>query len=129
MAPTLRIARPTADLVAILAFYGEGLGLDLLFRFEDHDGFSGVMLGEPGAAYHFEFTTGPRPATPLAPDPDDLIVFYLPNGEAWRAAVERLRTRGHAPVAPANPYWAERGVTFLDPDGRRVVLENDAWRR
>jgi hypothetical protein len=25
-------------------------------RFEDHAGFDGVMLGEPGAPYHFEFT-------------------------------------------------------------------------
>ncbi|MDE2356223.1 MAG: VOC family protein, partial [Alphaproteobacteria bacterium] len=78
---------------------------------------------------HFEFTTGPRPTQALTPDPDDLIVFYLPDRQAWRAAVERLTARGHVPVAPANPYWAERGVTFVDPDGRRLVLENDAWRR
>jgi hypothetical protein len=28
---------------------------------------------------------------------------------------------------PANPYWAEHGVTVEDPDGFRVVLVPEAW--
>ncbi len=35
---------------------------------------------------------------------------------------ERLSRMGHPPVAPENPYWADKGLTFEDPDGRRVVL-------
>jgi hypothetical protein len=32
-----------------------------------------------------------------------------------------------AEVVSSNPYWRERGVTFEDPDGYRIVLENAAW--
>nr|QQZ51440.1 hypothetical protein JKL49_10725 [Phenylobacterium glaciei] len=52
----LRVARPTDDIDALLPFYRDGLGLDLLYRFTDHEGFDGVMLGSEGAPYHFEFT-------------------------------------------------------------------------
>jgi hypothetical protein len=34
---------------------------------------------------------------------------------------------GAEPVGPANPYWAEHGVTFEDPDGFRVVLVPEPW--
>ena len=54
--PPIRIARPSDDLDGLLAFYRDGLGLELMFRFEDHQGFDGMMLGRPGSAYHFEFT-------------------------------------------------------------------------
>jgi len=43
--PILRVARPSDDLDRLLIFYRDGLGLDVLFRFEDHQGFDGVMLG------------------------------------------------------------------------------------
>jgi catechol 2,3-dioxygenase-like lactoylglutathione lyase family enzyme len=45
----LRVARPTDDLAAVVRFYHDGLGLDVLFEFQDHDGFDGVMLGRKGA--------------------------------------------------------------------------------
>lgn len=48
----LRVARPTDDLAAVVRFYRDGLGLDLLFEFKDHDSFDGVMLGREGAGYH-----------------------------------------------------------------------------
>lgn len=35
-----------------------------------------------------------------------------------------MKHAGYSPAAPENPYWAERGVTFEDPDGWRVVLMN-----
>jgi hypothetical protein len=48
------------------------------------------------------------------------------DGEALARRAERLKARGHQPVAPENPYWAERGLTFEDPDGWRIVLMNTA---
>jgi len=48
----LRVARPTDDLAAVVRFYRDGLGLDLLYEFMDHEGFDGVMLGRKGASYH-----------------------------------------------------------------------------
>jgi catechol 2,3-dioxygenase-like lactoylglutathione lyase family enzyme len=51
--PTLRVARPTDNLDALVPFYRDGLGLEILYRFEDHDGFDGLMFGRLGAPYHF----------------------------------------------------------------------------
>jgi catechol 2,3-dioxygenase-like lactoylglutathione lyase family enzyme len=127
MAAKLRVARPCRDLDAILAFYGGGLGLSVLFRFEDHEGFDGVMLGEPGAPYHLEFTRLRGHDAPRAPSEDNLLVFYLPDDSAWRSAIERMRSAGFAPVPAFNPYWDRQGLTFEDSDGYRVVLQNADW--
>ncbi|MFO1162902.1 MAG: VOC family protein [Reyranellaceae bacterium] len=127
--PHLRVARPTDNLEALLRFYEQGLGLAVLYRFEDHDGFDGVMLGGAGAPYHFEFTSKRGHAVGRAPTPDNLLVFYLPEAERWRAAVQRLKDAGFDPVPAFNPYWDRAGVTFEDPDGYRVVLQNAAWTR
>ena len=54
---TLRVARPTDHLSEVAEMYARGLGFELLGRFEDHDGFDGVMLGHAGhlvAAAHGE---------------------------------------------------------------------------
>jgi len=53
-------------------------------------------------------------------------VFYLGDDEAVQAVAARL---GVDPTPPANPYWAEHGVTFQDPDGFRVVLVPEGWKR
>ena len=127
--PILRVARPTDNLEALLHFYEQGLGLGVLSRFEDHDGFDGVMLGRAGAPYHFEFTAKRGHAVGRAPTPDNLLVFYLPETDAWKAAVQRLRDAGFDPVPSFNPYWDRNGVTFEDPDGYRIVLQKVAWTR
>jgi catechol 2,3-dioxygenase-like lactoylglutathione lyase family enzyme len=127
--PILRVARPTDDLDALLPFYQQGLGLKILYRFEDHDGFDGVMLGHERAPYHFEFTRARGHTAGRAPTRDNLIVFYLPDPEDWRAAVQRLRDAGFPPVPAFNPYWDRDGLTFEDPDGYRVVLQRAAWTR
>lgn len=128
-APHLRVARPTDNLEALLRFYEQGLGLAVLYRFEDHDGFDGVMLGQSGAPYHFEFTTKRGHIVGRAPTPDNLLVIYLPEVEHWQAAVQRLKEAGFDPVPAFNPYWDRAGVTFEDPDGYRIVLQNAAWTR
>jgi catechol 2,3-dioxygenase-like lactoylglutathione lyase family enzyme len=125
--PVLRVARPTDDLEGLLRFYQQGLGLSLLFRFEDHEGFDGVMLGKENAPYHFEFTHARGHIVGRAPTADNLLVFYLPDPAEWRATVQRMRDAGFTPVASFNPYWDRDGVTFEDPDGYRVVLQGAAW--
>ncbi|HWE99162.1 MAG TPA: VOC family protein [Caulobacteraceae bacterium] len=125
--PKLRVARPTDDIDALLPFYRDGLGLEVLYRFENHDGFDGVMLGAPGAPYHFEFTRSAGHIAGRAASQDHLVVFYLPHEGAWRSAVDRMRAAGFAPVPAFNPYWDRRGATFEDPDGYRVVLQKEAW--
>lgn len=124
---TLRVARPTDRLDEVVAFYVNGLGLTRLGAFTDHDGFDGVMVGVPGAAYHLEFTRQTGHVAGRAPTTDNLLVFYLPDETQWRGAVARMTAAGYAPVASTNPYWDRVGRTFEDPDGYRVVLQNEAW--
>lgn len=127
--PILRVARPSDDLEALLRLYEQGLGLAVLYRFRDHDGFDGVMLGREGAPYHFEFTRAHGHAAGRAPTPDNLLVFYLPDADDWNAAVRRMQDAGFDPVPSFNPYWDRDGMTFEDPDGYRIVLQKAAWMR
>jgi catechol 2,3-dioxygenase-like lactoylglutathione lyase family enzyme len=124
----LRVARPTNDLEAVVRFYRDGLGLAELDRFEDHDGFDGVMLGHTGAPYHFEFTRAHGHDAGRAPTQDNLTVFYLPERAAWEEAVSRMKSRGFLPVPSFNPFWDAQGMTFEDCDGYRVVLHHSDWR-
>lgn len=123
----LRVARPTDQMDAVVRFYRDGLGFCELGSFVDHDGFDGVMLGMEGAAYHLEFTRKAGHEAGRAPTQDNLLVFYLPEDEAWESAVQRMRSAGYEPVPAFNPYWGQRGATFEDPDGYRVVFQNAAW--
>ena len=120
---TLRVARPTDHLDEVVRFYTDGVGLARLGAFEDHDGFDGVMLGVPGAAYHLEFTRKRGHVAGRAPTGDNLLVFYLPDGQQWQDAVNRMISAGYEPRASCNPYWDRAGRTFEDPDGYRVVFQ------
>jgi catechol 2,3-dioxygenase-like lactoylglutathione lyase family enzyme len=126
-APILRVARPTDDLEPLIRFYRDGLGLEVLFSFRDHDGFDGVMLGLAGAPWHLEFTSRAGHAAGRAPTQDNLLVLYLPDRAEWTRVIRRMDETGYAAVPSLNPYWDERGVTFEDPDGYRVVLQNADW--
>lgn len=124
---TLRVARATDHLDEVVRFYVAGLGLEKLGSFEDHDGFDGVMIGAPGAAYHLEFTRRRGHDAGRAPTQENILVFYVPVEREWQAAVDRMVAAGYAPVPSCNPYWERSGRTFEDPDGYRVVLQNGAW--
>ncbi len=123
----VRIARLSADLGAAVKFYRDGLGFEVLYEFKDHEGFGAVMLGRKGAQYHLAFVQkAGHKVTPGAPH-DNLLAFYLPDAAEWNGSVKRLRDLGHQPVKAFNPYWDKKGQTFEDPDGYRVVLQQDSW--
>lgn len=127
MSPHLRIARPVLDLSRAVAQYQQGLGLEELARFADHGGFDGAMLGLRGADFHFEFTVcRTHPVTPR-PTPEDLVVFYVPDGQAWAERCQAMRSAGFKEVEPFNPYWSQHGCTLEDADGYRVVIQRAAW--
>jgi len=123
----LRIARPVLDLTRATEVYCRGLDLLVLDRFEDHQGFDGVMLGGPGLAYHLELTRHRSHPILPAPTPEDLLVFYIPDPSDWMNRCRQMTGAGFQQVNSFNPYWDVRGKTFADPDGYRLVLENDAW--
>ena len=123
----LRIARPVSDLDRATSMYCQGLDLAVLGEFRDQEGFDGVMLGQPGTGYHFEFThCRDHPVTP-ATTIEDLVVFYIPDRDAWQRACASMGRAGFTQVAAYNPYWRICGRTFEDPDGYRVVLQNASW--
>ncbi|MGZ4440571.1 MAG: VOC family protein [Gaiellaceae bacterium] len=119
----VRFARHTERLDEVVRFYRDGLGLREIGGFHDHDGYDGVFLELPGSGAHLEFTSGGNHGAPV-PHPESLLVLYLGDEDAVRAAAARL---GADPVTPANPYWAKAARTFEDPDGFRVVLVPEPW--
>jgi len=123
----LRIARPTDHLTTIAEMYATGLDFTVLAKFEDHDGFDGIILGHPQQPYHLEFTTQRGHQAGRAPTQDHLLVFYLPDQEEWEASGARMLAAGFQRVPSYNPYWEAQGQTFEDLDGYRVVLQNAAW--
>lgn len=119
----VRFARPTDRLNEVVHFYRDGLGLPELFRFEEHAGYDGIILGLPDAEYHLEFTTHVDGSPCPAPTHDNLLVFYFDRADDVRSIAARLSEFGHSPVEAENPYWSASGaVTVADPDGWRVVL-------
>jgi catechol 2,3-dioxygenase-like lactoylglutathione lyase family enzyme len=123
----LRIARPVSDLARTKEMYCRGLGLRVIGSFEDHQGFDGLMLGMPGAEYHFEFTRSRHHPVRPTPTSEDLAVFYIPAHAEWRATCASMLAAGFKQVTAVNPYWEVNGRTYEDGDGYRVVLEQGEW--
>jgi len=123
----LRITRPVSHLARTADMYCRGLNLRVIDQFENHDGFDGVMLGEPGAAYHFEFTQSRTHPVRPTPTVEDLAVFYIPSAAEWEETCARSLAAGFKEVTPFNPYWGASGRTFADGDGYRVVLQQGKW--
>lgn len=124
---TIRIARPTDNLPAIAAMYEQGLGFNVLARFEDHEGFDGVILGNEGENYHLEFTHHHGASVGHAPTEDNLLVFYIEDPSEWEQSCAQLESSGFIRVESYNPYWDLHGNSYKDLDGYRVVLQNSAW--
>lgn len=118
----LRVARPSDNIDALIPFYVDGLGFELLYRFNQHEEFDGIMLGHKDAGYHLEFTAKNGHTVGRAPTEDNLLVFYLPDGNDFNEAVARMDKAGFSAVTSFNPYWDRCGKTYEDADGYRVVL-------
>jgi hypothetical protein len=118
----IRVARPTENLSRLIRFYEEGLLLNRIGEFKDHDGYSGVMLGMPDASMHLEFTQHAKVHSYPKPSKDNLLVFYFDTPGRRNGYAERLNIMGYPIVEPENSYWLQNGITIEDPDGWRVVL-------
>lgn len=123
-----RIARPTAMIEAVTEFYTKGLGLQVLYSFEGHDGYKGVMIGFPNLQYHLEFTQDDKHTECNAPTKDNLLVLYFDSPEKLTPVRRSLEELGYEPVAPENPYWEGKSWTYEDPEGWRVVLYNGVFQ-
>lgn len=126
-ASDFRVARPTNALEPLRRFYVDGLGLEVIAQFADHDGFDGLIVRLPGTTVQIEFTVAHGHTAPRSPTEDHLLVFYVPQPALHRALVERMQANGYSSVPSFNPYWDRYGVTFSDPDGYRVVVVDGAF--
>jgi len=116
----LRVVRSSAHYDDTIAFYRDAVGLPVVDSFQDSYGEDGTIFGLPGIATHMEIVRSQG----IDPSPDrfDQLVFYLADDAGVEAAVGPLLEAGLTPVPAPHPYWvANRGVVFLDPDGRGVV--------
>ncbi|AND68350.1 hypothetical protein ATSB10_08960 [Dyella thiooxydans] len=109
------------------AQYRAGLGLHELGRFVDHEGFDGVILGEPKGAWHLEFVHVRGEAPPPAPHPEQALVVYVPEHRDWLERTAAMARAGFARVPAANPYWERLGRCFVDTEGGRVIVQQAAW--
>ena len=75
----IRVAQPTDKLAEVVAFYRDGMGLPVIAHFENHDGYSGVILRTPIDQIHLEFTHAEAGSPCPAPTKDNLLVFYIPK--------------------------------------------------
>ena len=127
----LRIARPTSSISALIPFYRDGLGFQIISSFAKHNGFDGLILGHSSLPYHLEFTHEEGHDPGRAPTKDNLLVFYLSDDKEWKQAVERMQNVGFESVKSYNPWWDAdgKGKTFEDPDGYRVVLWHGEWKK
>jgi hypothetical protein len=122
----VRVARPSRDLEAAISFYGGLLGMSVLASLQDHDGYSGVVLGLPDASRQLELVVheGVLPS----PTAEDQLVLYFGSAEQVERHAACITAAGFQPAAPANPYWARTGdVCFVDPVGYWLVLSPEAW--
>ena len=127
---SLRVARACSSLDSHLAFYRDGLGMNVLGSFEGHAGYDGVMLGHDKLGFHLEFTVNRNNPNEQvrAPSSESLLVFYFPTKEQYETVVERMKSHGYQPVSPENPFWLNISTLFEDPDGYHVVLTDIQWK-
>lgn len=123
----IRITRPTDNLKEVGEMYKKGLGFSILAQFENHNGFDGLILGQPKQNYHIEFTQHRGTKVGKSPTKDNLLVFYISNSEEWEKGCDKMKEAGFREVESYNPYWDMKGKTFEDIDGYRVVIQNQAW--
>ena len=116
-----RSARHTNKLEALVAFYTEIIGLELLGEFHDHDGYDGVFIGPKDADWHLEFTRTDEQVSHHFHD-DDLLVLYPRTRREYDGILHRLQQHGLAPEAAKNPYWNLHGRLFRDPDGQGIII-------
>ncbi len=126
----LRLSRPTNNLENVLRFYCEGLGFEVLDRYEAQQGWDGVIVGHKDWPYQFEFSRRRDGAiVPPAPTTDHFFVFCVEDPQQWETLLKNLFQAGFSQITPPQLY-ADSGVaTFEDPEGYRVVLVQGHWKK
>lgn len=118
-----RNARHTDNLKLIEAFYTGIIGLEVLFSFQDHNGYNGLFLGKQGHDWHLEFTSSKDKARHKF-DIEDMLVFYPTEKDEYDKIVDQIEANNIEKIQSRNPYWNDNGIMILDPDGFGVVVSH-----
>ena len=119
----LRIARHTNKISELTAFYTEIIGLEIIGKFENHNGYDGVFIGKENMNWHLEFTAS-SDKTNQKINEDDLIVFYPDNKNEYEKILEKVKDKQINILNAKNPYWNENGILIKDPDGFGVIISS-----
>lgn len=117
----LRVARHTHNLGSVIDFYTKIIGLEIIGKFNNHDGYDGVFLGKKSCSWHLEFTTSANGAHHLF-DPDDLLVFYPSTTNEYDFIINSIASNSIEIHVPTNPYWQKNGILVHDPDGYGIII-------
>lgn len=115
-----RIGRRCNRYEESVIFYRDVVGLPLVYLAETGpDDFGVAIFGLPGTQTTFELVQG---LEPVPVDRHEELVLYF-SGEPARDAVARRIAEAGCEPARQLRYWdLNDAVTFLDPDGRELVL-------
>src|SRR4051812_34609476 len=117
----VRFSRSSLHYDRTVPFYRDVVGLPVVGEFTESFGEDGTIFGLPGLPTHLEIVRGRN--TEFHVDPLDQLVLYLSGAPAVAVATARLQSAGTPRDPDPHPYWSARGgVTYLDPDGRRLVF-------
>lgn len=116
-----RYARHTNNLIPLVEFYTEIVGLIKLGEFKDHSDYNGVFLGFQNLSWHIEFTES-NERVDHHPNEDDLLVFYLDSEEKFDQLKLKIESEGISIKNSKNPYWSKNGIEITDPDGFGLIL-------
>ncbi|EST37656.1 hypothetical protein N566_11850 [Streptomycetaceae bacterium MP113-05] len=115
-----RAVRRSHQYEQAVAFYRDVVGLHVVYVSEDGpDGHGVAIFGLPGTAATFELVPA---GEPVPVDRHEQLVLYFPGHPARDAVAERLTAAGHEPAVQSRYWTLNDAVTFLDPDGRELVL-------
>jgi hypothetical protein len=104
-----RVARPTDHLAAIVTMYATGLDFAVLTHFHDHDGFDGVILGQPPHPYHLKCTAQRGHHVGKAPTKDPLWSSTCLSGTRGKPVVPACGQQDLSRSRPTIPTGTCRG--------------------
>jgi catechol 2,3-dioxygenase-like lactoylglutathione lyase family enzyme len=83
--PKIRLSRSTNNLEKLINFYCNGLGFEVLDRYEAQVGWDGVICGHKDWPYQFEFSQKRgEDEVPRAPTPNHFIVLPFRSTKSGR---------------------------------------------
>jgi GNAT superfamily N-acetyltransferase len=117
----LRWARASNRYHETVAFYRDLVGLPVVGEFTSSYGEDGTIFGLPDTTVQMEIVRAHPGNVPIMST--DQLVLYLEDQDALASASRQLLDAGLIPDPGQHAYWKANGaITFLDPDGRGLVL-------